>query len=196
MKRQHYVIESDDLANLAETHIDAVDNAREARADFAHKFRADQFRIFQTLEFAGETPVIISITALQFSGVTPAGFARSDRHPGFSIPDVTTERGRVMMGEMAELPPIPLPKDLAGELGYGHPLKIRPDMSAVCMGVELLAGSVVLTVPVFSPEEVAESPTLSWTPLAGLRQISESEFKDMREFSQEQKQRSASHARF
>lgn len=195
MKRQHFVVESKDLERTAESHLDQVEEAREARQNFANTHRAEQFRVFQSLEVVNGEPFVMAVTGLQFRGVLPDGFARSDRHPDFAVPDVSTEKGKTIAAEMAALPPVPLPTELAREIGYGSPLKVKSDGGAVIVGVESLAGDLVLSVPVFSAAETESRPDLAWTPPAGIKAISDADYREMREYSKEREHRAGAGAR-
>lgn len=192
MKRQHFIVESGPIAIAADEHLALTEEALGSREDFARKYRAEGFRLFQRLEFAPDfTPVILSVTGLQFRGNPPVGFVRSDFHPDFAIPDMTTEKGREIATDMVQLPSIPVPYALAAALGFGAAVKIRPDGGATTIGIESLDYVVVLSVPVFSANEIAESPTLAWTvPDEGLLAISDGEYKDMRAIDREHKKNS------
>jgi hypothetical protein len=195
MKRQHFVVESKLFANVAETHLDRVEEARDAREQFAIEHRAEGFRVFQSLEVVDGKPFVMAVTGLQFAGALPKGFARSDRHPDFAVPDISTEKGKEIAAQMAALPPVPLPVALAAAIGYGSPLKVQPEGGAVTLGVEPLAGELVLSVPVFSAAETEARPELAWAAPAGLKPISDVDYREMRRYSQEHDQRPSMGAR-
>jgi hypothetical protein len=198
MKRNHYLVESPQLVSLAESFLDELAEAVDARNSFAEKHRADGMKLFQSIAIVDNAPAVLSITGLRFSGKMPEGFALSDIHGGYAIPDGVTPKGKQFAADMAALPPIPLPIEIAKELNYGSPLKIRED-GASSLSVEMINYNVVFNVPVFSSDEIAKNKSLAWkepVATAGMTLMDEKSYREMKTFSNENTARSSARPHF
>lgn len=192
MKRNHYLVQADDLAELAEDFLYKVSEAVDARNNFADSFKAAGVKIFQSISVDEMGPTIISVTGLRFLSKIPNGFAISETHGGYAVPDITTDLGRSIAVEMAALPSIPLASAIASRIEYGSALRVLPDGGATAISVEKIDDSLVINVPVFAAEEIERHPHLAWTPpSSGMTLISESQYKEMKEVALEYVSRSS-----
>ena len=65
-------------------------------------------------------------------------------------------------------------------IDFDPPLKATPERKGVFVGVERMDGDIYVSVPVFSREEIQQNPALSWSQPAGITEVVEDEYDDVK----------------
>ena len=171
MYRRRYQVMADELTQAADEYLDRVLDVQEARKDFMERHGADACQ--------NKMPEGI-VTGLRFGCMPPEGWTLVDDGRGFSVPDTGTAKGFEIAREMRALPAMPLPVVFSRMIDFDPPLKATPERKGVFVGVERMDGDIYVSVPVFSREEIQQNPALSWSQPAGITEVVEDEYDDVK----------------
>jgi hypothetical protein len=176
MEYDRFLVESGEIAVLAEEHLREVEQARDAFQSFCERHGALEYRLFNrlgSLGSSGEITLHTTDIALRFdlSGSLPEGF--SPRSSGWAVPTAQSEAGIMLLEEISELPELPMPHGVARAIGLGSPIRVLESGRARSIMVESFDGDLVLSIP--------RQPELNWKPPRGLTKIDDIEYEAMRD---------------